>query len=121
MPPGSPMPPIPVSGSSRAGAAGAGGATAGGFAGALGGAFLAAGFLAGAFGTLAGALRTGFFGAAFLRAAPPPAAFLDAFRATPAAFRGDALPALARRLRAGRRAPFAFRCAATLILPSVLE
>ncbi|MDQ7850673.1 MAG: hypothetical protein RB148_10405, partial [Armatimonadota bacterium] len=115
------MPPIPASGLSPAGAAGAGGVTAGAFAGALTGAFLAAGFRAGAFRTLAGAFRAGFFGTAFLRIAPPPAAFLAAFRATLAAFCGDAFPAPARRLRAGRRAALAFRCAATLILPSVLE
>ena len=101
---------MPIPGSGRIGSGIMG---AGGIAGTLTGAGLGAGFRAGAFcRAFTAAFRTTLFlGAAF---------FLVAFFATLATFRRAAvLRAPARTLRAERLAAFAFRFAATAILPSV--
>src|SRR3990172_3553618 len=120
MPPASPIPPmpvippvlpVPIPGSWRVGSGIMG---AGGIAGTLAGAaFFATRFRTGAFGrALTAAFRTTLFlGAALFRVA---------FFVTLATFRRAAvLRAPARTLRAERLAAFAFRFAATLILPSV--
>jgi len=106
-----PVLPVPIPGSWRIGSGIMG---AGGIAGTLAGAaFFTTRFLAGALrrGFTAAFRTTLFLGAAF---------FLVAFFATLATFRRAAvLRAPARTLRAERLAAFAFRFAATLILPSV--